>query len=83
MKIAIIIPLTFIISGCASTGPQYTNFWKKEGHSYEQAKSGEANCKFQVGLAKIEGYLENKELLKSCMMKDDYRMGRYLLSKKI
>ena len=77
------IPVTLIVlllSGCVSTGPRYTNFWKKDGVDYNTAITAEAGCQYEVGMAKLTSHVEKQNILNACMMKEGFRMGQYLIN---
>lgn len=46
--------LIFLV-GCFSNNYSYTRFWKKEGFSYHDAVTIEAQCKYAAVNAKLEG----------------------------
>lgn len=67
-----------ILSILGSGGRAATfQYWKKPGLSYEDARTAEAACKFEVGMQKFESPVEKQELIRACMEKEGYRMGAY------
>lgn len=77
MKNGIILLSLLMMGGCVAPQQQYTNFWKKDGVNYDLAVTAHANCQYEVGMAKLESSVEKQQMLEACMMKDNYRWGKY------
>lgn len=67
-RIGLAISVVVLLSGCA--GPQPS--WRKDGVSGEGARSGLAECKYQVGLNKVPED-KQKELITNCMEGKGFR----------
>ncbi|MFP8966003.1 hypothetical protein ACKC9G_05440 [Pokkaliibacter sp. CJK22405] len=67
------------LAGCA-TGPIYQDYWKKDGISMDQARTAEASCQYDIGMARFADASERQQMLQACMMKDGYRWGTYTLT---
>lgn len=80
MKQISVIALALVMGGCASTGPVYKQFWKKDGTPYEQAVTTEAGCQYEVGMAKLESPSEKQQIVQACMMKEGFRWGQYVVN---
>lgn len=66
-KAAVLLSFVTLLSGCA-TEPT----WKKTGVSHDDSVSALSECKYQVGVNKVEKS-EQRDLVKECMQSKGFR----------
>ena len=82
-----LLATAFLITACGGSSGPY--FWKKEGFTYQEAKTIEAKCRHEALAAKMEGRKQSdevqevflqkyvEEMIEACMMMQGFRELRY------
>lgn len=76
--LAFVLAMCLFLAGCVS-GPMYRTerFWQKDGVSYEDARTVEAQCRYDVNMQQFSNPAEKDETIRACMMMQGFRVGTY------